>query len=485
MASHMSPESKPAEKKWVKRLLWIIPASIVGLLAVAYFAGVAVFTLYFMPGTTLDGADVSMRPVTEVADEKSASLADFQTHVTGNGLDFTVTGSDIDLVYDGTSYANDALAQVNAWAWPYELTQTREITAEATSSFDSAKLAAVVQPEVEKVKADAGESETAMISYDADQGLFVLDRATISRYLNADTVTQEVSAAIEAGQTEIQTDDACLDLGTELSDAVNKANSYLNATLTLNLGDSKAYELKADKIAGWVKIGDDLSVSLDKDAIDEWSHGDLSKALDTKGTKRTYTRPDGKECTVADGNNGYSTSTYGWSIDGDKVADQIIEALEKGEPSTVKLATYSEAAQYNPGGQDWGDRYVDVDITNQHATLFDGGKVIWEADITTGQPNLGYDTPTGVWVVNNKESGDINLRGPEAEDGSLEWDSHVQFWIPFVDNLVGFHNAPWQSVYGGDIYTYYGSHGCVRMSYEDAEKLYAQIKKGDVVVVHN
>ena len=61
----------------------------------------------------------------------------------------------------------------------------------------------------------------------------------------------------------------------------------------------------------------------------------------------------------------------------------------------------------------------------------------------------------------------------------------MQFWLPFVGNIVGFHNAPWQSVYGGQIYLWNGSHGCVRMSYDDAQALYAVAKVGDAVVVHS
>ena len=494
MASHMSPASEDAQKKSGSRLLWIIPVSIVAVLAVVYFGGVAAFNLYFMPGTTLDGTDVSMRALSDVASQKTASLADFETHVTGNGIDLTVKGSDIDLAYDGTSYANDALSQINVWAWPYEVTQTRELTAEATSSFDATKLAGIIDPAVEQVKANAGEAGDAAISYDADEGRFTLDQATIPQHLDAAAVTEAVGAAIEAGQTEVQIGDDCLDVGDSLTKALDKANSYVAATLKLSLGGTDAYELTADKIASWVKLDDDLNATLDADAIADWCHGELSEALDSVGTKRSYTRPDGKECTVYDdrsnyNNDPYGSSVYGWSIDGEKAAEDIAAALEAGKATTLELPTLSEAEKFNPGGQDWGDRYIDVDITEQHARFYDGGELIWEADITTGQPSKHHDTPTGVWVIGAnggvKQEGDVNLRGPVDASGNPEWDSHVNFWIPVVRNLVGFHNCPWQGEFGGDIYTYYGSNGCIRMSYESADALYDLAQMGDTVVIHH
>lgn len=114
----------------------------------------------------------------------------------------------------------------------------------------------------------------------------------------------------------------------------------------------------------------------------------------------------------------YGRSSYGWIIDGTETAQQIVVALKSGEATTIEIPTIQTAAKINPGGQDWGDRYIDVNLTEQHATFFDGDTVIWEADITSGMPGQGTggETPTGVWVVDSVKSaatdGDINLKGP-------------------------------------------------------------------------
>ena len=51
-------------------------------------------------------------------------------------------------------------------------------------------------------------------------------------------------------------------------------------------------------------------------------------------------------------------------------------------------------------------------------------------------------------------------------------------------NSYGIHDAYWRSYYGGDIHSWYGSHGCVTVSLEKAEELYNLSRLGDPVYVH-
>ncbi|MDM8270426.1 L,D-transpeptidase [Thermophilibacter provencensis] len=494
MPSHMSSPQTPSPKKGGgKKALVAVPVTLAVVLGGAYFGGVYAFGQYFMPGTTLEGRDVSLKPLSEVAAEKDASYDGFETHVSGNGIDLTISASDVDLRCDGEAYAQSAISSVDPWAWPLEITRSHELTANESISFDRDKLVALIQPLIEQSAQAADATGASGITYNADQGAFVMSDDVVTQHLNLDAVVDRIASAFSARETEVTIGDECLDASDSLDAVLDAANAYLAATPELTLSGEKAYDLTKDMVASWVVIGEDLTVGLDEQAIADWCHGELSEKLDTVGTKRTYTRPDGKKFTVYDDRSNYNSdpygsSVYGWSIDGEKTAQEIISCLKGGQPSTIEIPCLSTAASINPGGQDWPDRYIDVDIDAQHATFFDGGEVIWEADITTGQPSKHNDTPTGVWVVGANggvmQEGDVNLRGPLDSSGNPEWDSHVNFWIPVVRNLVGFHNCPWQYEFGGDIYTYYGSNGCIRMSYESAEKLYDIVEMGDAVVIH-
>ena len=49
---------------------------------------------------------------------------------------------------------------------------------------------------------------------------------------------------------------------------------------------------------------------------------------------------------------------------------------------------------------------------------------------------------------------------------------------------VGIHDASWRSKFGGDIYKYNGSHGCVNLPHDVALNLYDMVDIGTMVVVH-
>ncbi|MFR2213749.1 MAG: L,D-transpeptidase family protein [Ruminococcus sp.] len=46
--------------------------------------------------------------------------------------------------------------------------------------------------------------------------------------------------------------------------------------------------------------------------------------------------------------------------------------------------------------------------------------------------------------------------------------------MPF-NGGIGFHDATWQAYFGGDRYTYAGSHGCINMPLDAAATLYSII----------
>ena len=143
------------------------------------------------------------------------------------------------------------------------------------------------------------------------------------------------------------------------------------------------------------------------------------------------------------------------------------------------------AAVYNGAGQrDWGNRYIDVDISEQHVRFYgDDGAIIWETDCISGSPDGVHNTVPGVWTVNAKES-PSKLIG--YENGKKIYESYVTYWMPFEGNGIGLHDATWQPGFGGSMYANgYGSHGCVNLSYSAAQELYGIVQVGDVVIVHD
>lgn len=135
------------------------------------------------------------------------------------------------------------------------------------------------------------------------------------------------------------------------------------------------------------------------------------------------------------------------------------------------------------GGRDFGTRYIDVDLTEQHARFYgEDGAIIWESDIVSGKPADGRDTPQGTYYIKTNDGKSV-LRGYKP-DGTKDYETEVEFWMPFKDNSVGFHDAGWQEKFGGDWYVEHGSHGCINLPPDKAEELHGLLSVGDVVVVH-
>ena len=119
--------------------------------------------------------------------------------------------------------------------------------------------------------------------------------------------------------------------------------------------------------------------------------------------------------------------------------------------------------------------YIIISISNQWLTYYNMGKVALETPVVTG--NNG-NTPYGTYSVRNKAR-DVTLKGPPDDP----YESFVYYWIAFISSTHGMHDATWRSSFGGNIYTYDPSHGCVNMPLDKARDLYNMVEIGTPVYV--
>ena len=118
-------------------------------------------------------------------------------------------------------------------------------------------------------------------------------------------------------------------------------------------------------------------------------------------------------------------------------------------------------------------KYILIDLSDQTLKYYVSGKVKLSSPVVTGGP--GARTPTGKFKVGRK-SRNTKLVGSD-------YVTKVSYWIPFIGQAYGMHDASWRSSFGGSIYKYSGSHGCVNMPYAKVKKLYSMVSKGTMVIV--
>ncbi len=97
-----------------------------------------------------------------------------------------------------------------------------------------------------------------------------------------------------------------------------------------------------------------------------------------------------------------------------------------------------------------------------------------DTPVVTG--TKGYnDTPKGYYTMYSRAM-DTVLYGDD-------YASPVDYWMGFKGGY-GIHDASWRSSYGGNIYTYNGSHGCVNTPYNAVKTIYNNTAYGTPVILY-
>ncbi len=119
-----------------------------------------------------------------------------------------------------------------------------------------------------------------------------------------------------------------------------------------------------------------------------------------------------------------------------------------------------------------------IDISDQTLDYVEGGVIMLTTNIVTGNRGTN-DTPTGTYYVLGKQY-DPNGKIPLVGD---DYTSYVTYWMPFIGNAYGIHDATWRSSFGGSIYTWNGSHGCVNVPKASMARLFNMVSVWTRVVI--
>lgn len=320
----------------------------------------------------------------------------------------------------------------------------------------------------------------ATIAYNADAGQFegvdgvsgdapVYDNAAA----NLTSAVKELKDKVELTSATGYVDGEKATDSEQVKKALKEANAYLDVTVTCNFtpatGEAATEAVGKDQIAKWLIVGNDgLSVSLDGENMATYCT-ELAKKHDVSKKKTGQFKTTGGSIINV------PVASSGQTVDGNKLYEAIAEAINNKKSATVE-AVYSEAKEEETGEYvTYGGNYCEVDLTNQMVYVYKNGELVVSSQCVTGCISKGHGTPTGVYSIFSRDK-DRYLRG----DGYKSW---VNFFIPF-NGGIGFHDASWRSTFGGNIYLYSGSHGCINMPYSAAKKLYENVTLDEKVIVY-
>lgn len=479
--------SIPARRGGTARRV-LLTIVIVLLVLGGIYAGVAIyFTHHFLPNTTVNGEEVSGMAIDELSAHVTEIGKNYAIKVSGDGIDLTIPSADIDFVYDGDAYGNEAAAQILPWQWLPQIMNAHTYTVSQGVSFNQDKLNALLTSTVAEANKGATPPTNATMAYDATNQVFVPVSQALGTEVDPSAVISAVSEAVSTMQQSVSLGDTELVQPTittedeKITSAVSQANNLLDQNISMFIAGTDVMSIEKDLMASWISLDENRDFTTNIDLIKQWTQGELSEFLDTVGSKRTYTRPDGK---VIDVEGGTGESAYGWLLDGEALANALSDKLRANDTQPLEIPMKKTAANWARGGQEWPNRYIDVDLGEQYVRMYDeSSNLIWEAPCVSGNPIYGGGTDPGVYYIYEKDSPRTLIGLDYDGNGEPDYRTDVTFWMPF-DGGEGLHDAGWRYYFGGSIYTYDGSHGCVNLPYGSAQELYGITNVGDVVVVH-
>ena len=497
---------KHAERLSRARVL-IALGVVLAVLVIAYGGGVVLFGNVCYPNTVIADTDVSLMTRDTAISRVRSSAEGYRLTVEGDGFTWTFDPESASEVIapsavDRTIGANDP------FEWPVRLVEAlsnTDFNDAVESSADGGEEVSLDQIDLPQgfdrdaflADLDAAldafnETRTGTFdaagAYDADAGKFTLEKARSNQRLDKEAIEVAALRAISTLSKNVTLDEGSFvplaggASESELRAAIDQANSLIGTDVDLKMGGSVVATLDGATFVQWMTFDESLKPTLSTEPLAQWVRDLAETKLDTIGCQRTYARPDGKVVTVSGG-------TYGWNSDEQQLVKLLQEAVANKQVGEIDIPTLQNAAVWTAKGEkDWG-AYCDIDLTEQHCRYYDAsGNILWESGCVTGNPNEGDATPTGVYILNAKRQNETLIGMDMDKDGEPDYRSPVAYWMPFVGNLIGLHDASWQSASvftNPTAYLWAGSHGCVNLPTDKAGELYNLIQVGDCVIVHS
>lgn len=439
------------------------------LLAV-YLVGASYYRSRFLNGTVIDRVDVSGMTIPELEEQiQRYSLKVIERQADGTALEEEILGKEIGISYLSTEPLQVILQGQNSFLWFLKRSTVYET--EAFPFYEESALEERVGRLRGFQKEFIKEPTDAYISDYVKGSGFELVAENQGNRLNQAKTMETLKAAVDKMEKQVDLDKAgCYEKpeitleDAALQNTFAKLQNYANVAITYTFGTKKEV-LDGDTFIDWITV-DGTDVTFDRAMVEEYVSS-LRKKYDTIFHQRKFLTSYGQEVTIDRGD-------YGWWMDTDQETEELIDMLRRGESGERGPVYRQKAASYET--PDYGNSYVEINLTAQHLFLYQDGECVLESDFVSGNPSRGNETPTGIYGITYKER-NATLKGENYR-------TPVSFWMPFNNN-VGMHDASWRSEFGGNIYKTNGSHGCINLPYSIAQQIYDCVEKDTPVICYH
>ena len=462
------------------KALWII-GGVLAVICLIYVAISVYFMSHFFVNTKINGKNFSGKTASDVEKYLQTNIKDYKLTILENeGRQDVISGSEIGLEYRAGTETEKLLKDQNGFAWPKAFFTENSRKVSVNVSYNEESLNQRIS-QLSCLQTEQTPAENAKPEFDGNQ--YVIKPEVYGNAVDKERLTEQVKVHITEFQPQLDmVETKCyakpkyVEDSKEVQEACDAMNKYVNASITYPMNEPVVVDKAL--ISQWLQVDGEMKVSLNTEAMKQWftAFGDK---YDTQGTTRTFTTPAGKSATVTGG-------TYGWSIDEDTELVNLQNSILNGEVVTREPAYYAGGTAAAHSGQDWGNTYAEVDMSAQHMWYIQNGQVVLETDVVTGEPIPSKITPEGVYSLMWKQPNSVLVGDINPDTGEPAYRTKVKYWMQVTSSGVGFHDAIWQTAFGGTLYQIpgTGSHGCINMPLDQAAALFNMIEPGTPVIFH-
>lgn len=446
-----------------------------GLAIMCAYAGVAYYYHdKFMPGTRINNIDCKSMSVEDAEARIKEKVEDYSIKlVFREDKNQSIKGSDINFQYVSDGSVERLLKEQNSFLWLLGYIKKFNYEVAESIRFDDDKLKAKYDA-LECLQTEAQIApENAFVNF--QNGHFEIVPEIEGTTIDSSVFLAAVKGAISMSERELEAEKAGAYVQPEIrsdNEALEVEQNELNALGTPSIvyqlpqgeevlnGNVTRHWLVRDEQGHYTK-----DEAIFEERLIEYV-ATLAERTDTVAKERPFTMTGGREITVSGG-------SYGWKINQTEEVATLKQNIANNDQITREpIYSSREVTTENNG---FGNTYIEINLGDQHLYYYVEGEIVVESDFVSGRMTKSRYTPPGIFNLYYKQK-DRVLRGTQRADGTYEYESHVNFWMPF-NRGIGLHDASWRGSYGGTIYKYSGSHGCINMPYAKAQAVYELIDK--------
>ena len=459
----------------ILRIVLTILLGAILMAALVYFTGVIYFQTHFPFHTMFLDYDISEREVSAIdecmqMESESRSLTIQELDGAEEVIDLV---SEIDYQRSVEEPPGGWIPKDSSWRWPLSLKEETDLTQEVTVSYSKEKLTTVIYSLDAMDPANVTPPQDAYLEWQDD--VLVLVPEVDGNRLYPHQVIRVLRNAVENDIMTVDlAEEGCYQKATLRSDdnmlqlTLGRYQSINFKTIDIDM-TGETITLSPDDVLQFYTPYHITELRLSEEAVAAYVQ-DLKDRYDTYERQRPFVNRYGNEINV-----GSWADTYGFRMDLDATIALLTETLESHERhAQIAPVWVNSGWTRTENGGDIGSTYIEVSISEQYLWAYVDGEMVLSSSVVTG--NAGdHDTPRGVFRILYKQQ-DTTLEGDD-------YSSPVSFWMPLTSSGVGLHDATWRSSFGGSIYTYSGSHGCVNLPYWAASDIYWTFSAGTPVVI--